>query len=69
MVSKSNFKPYLSNPSRIFKIEAMKAVLWLIKLVYFILTHTVYKYVCIVSTRSLAGGCQKWGAVNCSVMD
>ena len=28
-------KIYLSNPSRIFKIEQMEMVLWLIKLVYF----------------------------------
>ena len=31
----------LSDLSRIFKIEAMEAVLWLIKVVYFILTHPV----------------------------
>ena len=30
----SNLKSYLSNPSRIFKIEAMEAVLWLVKRVY-----------------------------------
>ena len=28
-------KSYLSTPSRIFKIEEMELVLWLIKLVYF----------------------------------
>ena len=28
-------KSYLSNPSRIFKIEAMEAMLWLTKCVYF----------------------------------
>ena len=33
---------YLSNPSRIIKIEVLEAVLWLIKRVYFILTHPVY---------------------------
>ena len=34
------FEVFLSNPSGI-KIEAMEAVLWLIKRVYFILTHRV----------------------------
>ena len=34
-----NVKSYLSNPSRMLKTEAMKAVLWLVKCVYFILTH------------------------------
>ena len=43
MISQSNLKPYLSNPSRICKIEAMEAVLWLIKRVYFFLTHPVLK--------------------------
>ena len=37
MVPRYNLKSYLSNPSRIFQIEAMEAVLWLIKRVYFFL--------------------------------
>ena len=41
MVSEFNLKSYLSSPSRIFKIEAMEAVLWLVKRVYFFLTHPV----------------------------
>ena len=35
MVSLFNLKSYLSNPSRIFDIEAMEAMLWLVKRVYF----------------------------------
>ena len=31
MVSLFNLKSYLSNPSRIFKIEAMDGVLWIVK--------------------------------------
>ena len=41
-INHMNLKSSLSNPSRIFKIEAIEAVLWLIKRVYFILTHPVY---------------------------
>ena len=37
MVSTYNLKSYLSNSSWIFQIEAMEAVLWLIKRVYFFL--------------------------------
>ena len=42
MVLQSNLKSYLSDPSRIFTIEAMETVLWLIKREYFILTHPVH---------------------------
>ena len=35
MVSRYNLKSYLTNASRIFQIEAMEALLWLIKRVYF----------------------------------
>ena len=45
MVSQSDLKSSISNPSRIFKIEAMEAVLWIIKRVYFILTHPVYSLI------------------------
>ena len=41
MASLSNLKSYLFNPSRIFKTEAVGAVLWLIKRVYLFLTHSV----------------------------
>ena len=44
MVSQSNLKSDLSNPSRIFKIEAMEVVLWLNKHVYLILTHPVFLF-------------------------
>ena len=42
MVSYFNLKPYLSNTSGIFKIEATEAVLWLFKRVY-LLGLTWYK--------------------------
>ena len=35
MVLWFNFKPYLFNPSRIFKTEAMEVVLRLVQRVYF----------------------------------
>ena len=41
MVSRFNLKSYLSNPSPIFKIEAMKVVLCLVKCVYVFLTYPV----------------------------
>ena len=43
MVSSFNFKSYLSDASRIFKTEAMEAVLWLIKRVYLFLNHLVLR--------------------------
>ena len=43
MVSQYNLKSYLSDTSRTFSIEAVEAVLWLIKHVYiFVLTQYMF---------------------------
>ena len=39
-----NLKSYLSNPSRIFKIDAVEGVLWLVKRVYAFFTHLVHGF-------------------------